>query len=108
MSDEKKVMAVKPEKKQEKLTYEQLEAYAQQTTMQAQRIFQENQMLKNALEKERANNNFKEIDLVLKCLDHTDLFSEKFIKAIVARLEELLTPIKEEPKDEAEKENKEG
>ena len=36
-------------KRAQKLTYEQLEAYAAQTTEQAKKVFQENQMLKKAL-----------------------------------------------------------
>jgi len=86
-------------KTKEKLTYEQLEAYAQQTTMQAQQIFKENQALKQALQQERLNTNFKEIELALKCLDHADLFSSDFIKAVVAKLEEVLTPAKSEDEE---------
>lgn len=91
-------------KTKEKLTYEQLEAYAQQTTVQAQQIFKENQALKQALQQERLNTNFKEIELALRCLDHADLFSPDFIKVIVTRLEEVLTPVKSEDKEETEKE----
>lgn len=80
------------EKKSSKLTYEQLEAYAQQTTEQAKRIFQENQMLKNAVYEQ----SLKEIELALKCLDHAEKFSEEFISAIIIKIEELMTPKKEE------------
>lgn len=90
-----------------KLTYEQLEAYAQQTIMQAQKIYEENKALHQALQHERLNNNYKEIELALKCLDHKELFSEKFITAVIERLEEVLYPIKPEAKEDKEEESKE-
>ena len=89
-----------------KLTYEQLEAYAQQTTIQAQKVFEENKALRQALQQERLNNNYKEIELVLKCLEHKELFSKDFISTVVKRLEEVLYPAK--PEDSEEVENKEG
>lgn len=80
MSEEKKKPA--------KLTYEQLEAYAAQTTEQAKKIYQENQMLKKALYEQ----SLREIEIAIKCLDHKDLFSTKFIDATVTRIEELMDP----------------
>lgn len=77
------------EKNSKKLSYEQLEAYAQQTTARAQQIFKENQILKQAL-------NSKDIENALKCLDHAELFSVKFIENITSRIEELLDPDREE------------
>lgn len=89
-----------------KLTYQQLEAYAQQTTIQAQKVFEENKALHQALQQERVNNNYKEIELVLKCLEHKELFSDDFISTVVERLEEVLYPAK--PEDSEDAENKEG
>lgn len=100
-------MATEEKNPQEKLTYEQLKAYAAQTTVRAKQIFEENQMLKQALQEARIDNNFKEIDLVLKCLDHKELFSKEFIDSIVKRLEELLTPAPQEAADKDPKEEKE-
>ena len=74
-----------------KLTYEQLEAYAAQTTEQAKKIFQENQMLKKAL----YENNLKEVEIAIRCLDHADKFSPKFIKSVVERIEDIMNPQKE-------------
>lgn len=74
-----------------KLTYEQLEAYAAQTTEQAKKIFQENQMLKKAL----YDNNLKEVEIAIRCLDHADKFSPEFIKSVVERIEEIMNPQKE-------------
>lgn len=97
---------IKDEAQGKKLTYEQLEAYAQQTTIQAQKVFEENKALRQALQQERLNNNYKEIELVLKCLEHKELFSDDFISTVVKRLEEVLCPA--EPEDSEEVENKEG
>lgn len=83
-----------------KLSYEQLEAYAQQTTMQAEKIFKENQMLKQSLERTTMYANFKEIDCALKCLDHADMFSAEFISNVVKRLEEVLSPAREESQED--------
>lgn len=96
--EEKKLRKEKLEQKEgtsQKLTYEQLEAYANQTTMQAQKIFQENQALKQSLEEIRRNVSLKEIELAIKCLDHANLFSETFITKITSKLEEILTPAEE-------------
>lgn len=90
---------IKQEVKQEapqKLTYEQLEAYAAQTTEQAKKIFHENQMLKKAL----YENSLREIEVAVKCLNHADKFSPEFVKAITARIEELMNPNREEPSQE--------
>jgi len=91
----------------EKLSYEQLEAYAQQITARAQEAFKENQVLKQALAKASMDNNFKEIECVLKCLDHADMFSPSFLDKVIARLEEVLTPQSEEEVSKETEENKE-
>lgn len=82
-----------------KLTYEQLEAYAAQTTDQAKKIFHENQMLKKALYEQ----SLKEVELAIRCLDHADKFSPEFIKSVVGRIEEIMNPqggTKEETKED--------
>lgn len=97
----KKDQVGQEEKKEgQKLTYEQLVAYAQQTSEQAKKVWEENQMLKKALSETMLTNNFKEIELALKCLDHAEMFSPEFIEAVVKRLEEVLTP--QEQKEEVE------
>lgn len=94
-------------KENRKLTYEQLEAYAQQTVEQAKKIYKENQMLKQALNRANLDNNFREIECALKCLDHADMFSTEFIQAIVKRLEEVLNPTRSEDEEEAEPQKEE-
>lgn len=88
--EEKK--STKNDAKASKLTYEQLEAYASQISEQAKRVFQENQMLRKAL----YENNLKEVEIALKCLDHADMFSPDFVKAVTERIEEVMTPQKED------------
>lgn len=85
-------MEEKKNEVKEKITYEQLEAYAAQTTEQAKKIFKENQMLKRALYEQ----SLKEVEVALKCLDHADLFSTAFIDAVVKRIEEIMDPRKDE------------
>lgn len=99
----KKDQVGQEEKKEgQKLTYEQVVAYAQQTSEQAKKIWEENQMLKKSLNEVVMNNNLKEIELVLRCLDHVELFSPEFINIIVKRLEEVFTPQPEQQKDSKE------
>lgn len=89
------------EKINNKLSYEQLEAYAAQTTEQAKKVFQENQILKKAL----YENSLREVELAIKCLNHTDKFSKDFIEVIIKRIEEVMTPLQEEQGEENKKEN---
>lgn len=93
MEEKKKTKGNSP-----KLTYEQLEAYAAQTTEQAKRVFQENQMLKKAL----YENSLREVEIAIRCLDHADKFSPAFIKSIIDRIEEIMNPQKEETSDNKE------
>ena len=83
---------------QQKLTYEQLEAYAAQLTEQAKKIFQRNQ----ALEKAFYENSLREVEIALKCLDHADKLSPEFIKSVTERIELVMNPnkeVKEEAKE---------
>lgn len=82
--------------KTQKLSYEQLEAYASQMETQARKIYEENRMMKQAL-------NLKDMEYAFRVLDHAELFSKDFIKVVVKRLEELLNPERnseEESKEE--------
>lgn len=73
---------------QQKLSYEQLKAYTDQIREQAKRVFEENKILKQMV-------NSKDIEYAFRCLDHADLFSKDFIKAVVNRIEELMNPEKQ-------------
>ena len=101
----KSVMAeVKEEKKEvKKLSYEQLEAYASQIVEKAKELYAENQRLKEVL----YNQNLKEVELAIKCLDHADMFSIEFINAVVERVETIMNPrpVEEEREEDTPKEN---
>ena len=81
---------------QQKLTYEQLQAYAAQLTEQANKIYKRNQELERAL----YQNSLREVEIALKCLDHADKFSPEFVKAVTERIELVMNPNKE-TKEEA-------
>ena len=85
-----------------KLTYEQLKAYAAQTTEQAKQIFRENQMLKKALYDQR----LREVEIALKCLDHADKFSTAFVDSVVQRIEQIMSPQREDTEKEEKEEEK--
>ena len=97
-------MANNEEKK--KLSYEELEAYAQQTTARAKQIYEENQKLKQAMQDLRMQMNYTDINLAFKVLDHKEDFNKDFVKKVVERLELVLTP-SEEQEPEEESKNKE-
>jgi cell division protein FtsB len=80
----------------EKLTYEQLEAYANQTVAQARKIYQENETLVEEIKRLRDQRNFTEITLAFKVLEHKEMFSPEFVQEITLRLEEVLTPVEKE------------
>ena len=105
MEEKNQVKQEQQTPKKEKLTYEQLEAFAQQTVAQAKQVYQENQALKRALDEARYHANSREIDHALKCLDHAEMFSPEFIKSVIERLEIVLSPVK--PEEQAEPEKKE-
>jgi predicted transcriptional regulator len=81
---------------QQKLTYEQLKAYASQLAEQANKIYKRNQELERAL----YQNSLREVEIALKCLDHADKFSPEFIKSVTERIELIMNPNKE-AKEEA-------
>ena len=91
-------MASNEEKK--KLTYEELETYAQQTTARAKQIYDENMKLKQAMQDLRAQMNYSDINLAFKVLDHADKFKPEFVQKVTDRLELVLTPQDPEPKEE--------
>ena len=91
-------MANNEEKK--KLTYEELETYAQQTTARAKQIYDENMKLKQAMQDLRAQMNYSDINLAFKVLDHANKFRPEFVQKVIDRLEIVLTPQDPEPKEE--------
>lgn len=99
-------MAQENNGKGEKLSYDKLEAYVNQTTLQAKRIYKENEELLKEINELKSQRNYYEITLAFKMLEHKEFFSEECLKKVAARLEEVLTPV-DPPKDEEVTENKE-
>lgn len=83
-------MANNEEKK--KLTYEELEAYAQQTTARAKQIYDENVKLKQTMQDLSIQMNYSDINLAFKVLDHADKFRPEFVQEVINRLEFVLAP----------------
>ena len=92
MSEEKK-----------KLSYEELEAYTQQTASAAEQILRENQKLKQALGEMRMQMNYSDINLAFKVLEHKNMFPDDFVLKVVNKLVAVLTPTELEV-EEAKKE----
>lgn len=89
-------------KEEKKLTYEQLTAYTQQVIAKAEQLQKENIALRKALEERVSANNYKEIELAFKCLDHKDVFPEDFIQKVTGRLVEILDPSEKTKEDKEE------
>lgn len=92
-------MANNEEKK--KLTYEELEAYAQQTTARAKQIYDENVKLKQTMQDLSIQMNYSDINLAFKVLDHADKFRPEFVQEVIDRLELVLAPQELESKKES-------
>jgi hypothetical protein len=80
------------ESKKEKLTYEQVTAYAQQLTEKCKAVIQENNVLKQQLTEVMHNQGIAEAGLAIRCIELSDKFSPEFIAKITKRVEEYLTP----------------
>ena len=77
---------------EKKLSYEELEAYAQQTINQAKSLYEENLKLKRALEETRVQMNYADINYAFKVLEFKQLFPEDFVVKVVNKLVLILTP----------------
>lgn len=86
---------------QQKLTYEQLEAYATQMTGQHRQMQQEIMHLRQALDNANKANLYQEIHFAFKVVEFAHMFDDAFVKKVVNKLQELLEPV-ETPKEEAE------
>ena len=88
---------------QQKLTYEQLEAYATQMTGQHRQMQQEIMHLRQALDNANKANLYQEIHFAFKVVEFAHMFDDGFVKKVVNKLQELLEPV-EAPKEGAESE----
>lgn len=89
------------EKKQqvEKLSYEELENAAQQMSVQAKALYEENLKLKEALDQTEVANAYTQLNFRFKVLENYAHFSPEFIEDNIKAIERMMT-YKEEKKDE--------
>jgi hypothetical protein len=95
MSEEKKVNAEVSDKK---LSYEELQSYAQNMSQQAEVMGQEIQKLRMALQRQGRENFYQEVHFAFKVIENSDKFSPEFVRMTINRIEEIMTPAKEEEK----------
>lgn len=87
------------EKQGKKLSYEQLEAYANQTVVRAQKMAEDYDKLAEAYKQVITDRSIAEMNLAFKCIEHRVCFSKEFIDSIVKRIEESLSPVEAENKE---------
>lgn len=102
------------ETKKEKLSYEELEKFTNQTQQNFAQVQEQVELYKKHLEKIVAENNylkeqlkvitqdmsFKAIEVTFKVLDekYRHLFPEKFIKFLIGNIINMLEPMEDKPK----------
>lgn len=100
MGEEKKinagVAAKSNEKSSGKLSYEELQGYAQNMAQQAEAMGREIQRLRIALQSRESL--YQELHLAFKVVENSDKFSPEFVKMTIGKIEEAMTPVKEEEK----------
>jgi hypothetical protein len=93
----KKAKVQSLEKKQDKLTYEQLEQVAGNLNQQCQKLYSQLQEARNML------NGFQVVDLLLTILKQGEHFSDSFLDKCVSKVEEIVSllfvPVPQEDKD---------
>ena len=100
MGEEKKinaeVAAKSNEKSSGKLSYEELQGYAQNMAQQAEAMGKEIQRLRIALQSRESL--YQELHFAFKVVENSDKFSSEFVSTIISKIEETMTPVKEEEK----------
>lgn len=98
MAEEKKinaeVSAKSNEKSNSKLSYEELQGYAQNMAQQAEAMGREIQRLRIALQSRESL--YQELHFDFKVIENSDKFSPEFVQLITNRIENVMTPVKEE------------
>lgn len=74
----------KLEKKNEKMSYEELEQVASQLSQQSQQLYAR-------LQQAEMTNLFKRLDLLFKVVENNHAFSEEFVTNCVKEIEEIMT-----------------
>ena len=95
--EEKKLKAEELEKGHpNKLTYEQLEAAANQISEQARALYNENQNLRKTINKLTLNDVFAQLELRFKVLNYSSFFPSEFIDRIMNEIVDTMTPRNQE------------
>lgn len=81
------------EKKQQKLSYEELASAASQ-------LSQQNQQLNMMLQQANMTNTFRHLDYLFKVLQFKECFNSEFLISCVDSIVELMTPPTEDGKEE--------
>ena len=97
---EEKLLKKDADVQPKKLTYEQLEAAANQISEQAKNLYMENQNLKKTVERLTMNDVFAQLDLRFKVLNYKDLFPQEFIERIIGEIVDTMTPRNQEENNE--------
>lgn len=97
---EEKKSITQEERQQKKLSYEELEMTAKQLAAQGEAVIRENQKLKETIQGMSMTNVYTELEFRFKVLEHPEAFSASFYDSCVAQIEEIMTPHKEENKNE--------
>lgn len=95
-----KVVEPSTEKKQQKLSYEELEQIASQ-------LDQQSRQLMNELQKSNMQNIFKRLDYLFKVVENAPMFGDTFVQSCVDEIEGMLTIPKEESEESEKKESEE-
>jgi hypothetical protein len=79
-----------------KLSYDQLKGYAAQLTERFKAVHEENLRLKKMVDNSMRVFSLEELKCAIECVKMKECFSEKFIKSVINRIEEVLNPEAEE------------
>lgn len=78
-------------KKQEKLSYEELQKVAGELSQQNQKLMQYVKQLQDALQKRDFDYTSFFLSMLFKVMEHPEMYSDKFVKWVSESVEEALT-----------------
>lgn len=85
-----------------KLSYEELQAYANNMAQQAEAMKQEIVKLRGICANLNKETFYKELHFAFEVVKNSDKFSEAFVRRIVERIEQTMTPQEQEETDNKE------
>lgn len=96
---EEKKLNMKTTENPKKLSYDDLKNAANQISVQANALAQENNRLKQQIQNMNLSNLFTELDFRFKVLEHAEHFNQEFVTKIVESIEQAMTPVEETNED---------